>query len=137
MKKLYRVTYLRRKKEDIYVFCRRNNRHQMQMYPSRHLISQLSLTASPRGEAIFGSHRFCDASSMPSGGRYFMLPQAVFHADRRSVFHFKREEFATMYAVVTFMKGTVFLSHGGSSKRRNNKHWDKRTVPDKPDFQGE
>ena len=29
------------------------------------------------------------------------------------------------------MEGTVFLSHGGCIIRRGNKHWDKRTVPNK------
>ena len=65
------------------------------MIPLRHLISQLSLTASPRGEAISGLHRLCDAFFMPSVGRYFMprrgiscCRRAVFHAGHRPVFHF-------------------------------------------------
>ena len=65
------IAYLRRKKEDIYAFRRSNYLHQMQMHPSRHLISrfrrQLLLKAKPYLDRI--------------------AEQCFLHAFRRKVFH--------------------------------------------------
>ena len=58
---------------------RRNETKRIKSPPSRHLISQLTLTASPRGEAIIRSH--CEAmlhQCRPKGG--ISCRVAVFHA---------------------------------------------------------
>ena len=55
-KKLCWEAYLQRKKGDIHVMCRRNKTHQIQIHPSRHLISRLTPPASPQGEAMVGLH---------------------------------------------------------------------------------
>ena len=117
MKKLYRVTYLRRKTYCIYkrfyaavIFL-----HKIYSHPSRHLISRLAPSASPQGEAIIGSH--CGAMLPQPHRRWDFTcrrqisprPWTEISSFRRKVFHFVcRQRFYGVKRIVSQKNVNIF-----------------------------